>query len=187
VIDQQEQTLVRRAGTGDADAFGELVARHRPSALRVATVVLGTATGADDVVQDADLRAWNARATVDPERAFRSWYLRVVADAARNRRRSFGRHAALELRHARTVPTTPVADPADRAVRDEERQVVLAALGRLRREDRLVIALRHFEQLSEAEMADVLGCATGTVKSRLSRAMGRLRRQLERRTVEDDR
>jgi RNA polymerase sigma-70 factor (ECF subfamily) len=187
VIDQQEQTLVRRAGSGDADAFGELLARHRPSALRVATIVLGTATGADDVVQDADLRAWNARTTVDPERGFRSWYLRVVANAARNRRRSFGRHAALELRHARAVPPDPVPDPADHAVSDEERQLVLHALNHLRRDDRLVIALRHFEQLSEAEMADVLGCAPGTVKSRLSRAIGRLRRQLERRTAEDDR
>ena len=56
---------------------------------------------------------------------------------------------------------------------------MIAAMNRLGRDDRLVIALRHFEQLGEAEMADVLGCPAGTVKSRLSRAMNRLRAQLE--------
>jgi RNA polymerase sigma factor (sigma-70 family) len=69
-------------------------------------------------------------------------------------------------------------DPAERVVTDAERDAVIAAVNRLRRDDRLVIALRHFEQMGEAEMAEVLGCATGTVKSRLSRAMARLRAQL---------
>jgi RNA polymerase sigma factor (sigma-70 family) len=169
---------VRRAGAGDAAAFGELVARHRSSALRVATVVLGSASGADDVVQDADVRAWRARNTIDPERAFRSWYLHVVANAGKNARRSFGRRAALELRDARASLPALVPDPAERVVTDIERRTVIAAVNRLGRDDRLIIGLRHFEQMAEAEMAEVLGCPTGTVKSRLSRAMERLRRQL---------
>jgi RNA polymerase sigma factor (sigma-70 family) len=73
-----------------------------------------------------------------------------------------------------------VADPAEHAVTDAERGRVIDAMNRLDRDDRLVIALRHFEQLSENEMAEVLGCANGTVKSRLSRAMARLRAQLVR-------
>jgi RNA polymerase sigma factor (sigma-70 family) len=170
---------VRAAGNGDNAAFGELVARHRTSALRVATVVLGTATGADDIVQEADLRAWRARRSIDAERGFRSWYLRVVANAARNGRRARWRRAALELRDAGSSSAVVAADPADRAVTDSERQEVINAVNRLGADDRLVIALRHFEQLGEAEMADVLGCPPGTVKSRLSRAMTRLRSQLE--------
>ena len=169
---------MRRATSGDAAAFGELLARHRASALRVATVVLGSATGSDDAVQDADVRAWRARATVDAERAFRSWYLRVVANTAKNARRSWSRRAALELREVCSSPAPLVPDPADSAVTDNERRVVIAAVNRLGRDDRLVIALRHFEQLSEIEIADVIGCPVGTVKSRLSRAMGRLRGQL---------
>lgn len=168
---------MRRASGGDAAAFGELLTRHRSSALRVATVVLGTAAGSDDVVQDADVRAWRAHASIDPKRGFRSWYLHVVANAGRNARRSRGRRAALELRMPRDEV---VADPADRAVTDGERVAVIAAINRLDADDRLVIALRHFEQLTEREMADVLGCPAGTVKSRLSRAMGRLRQQLGR-------
>jgi RNA polymerase sigma-70 factor (ECF subfamily) len=181
LIDEQDDVLVRRAGAGDADAFGELIARHRSSALRVATVVLGTAGGADDVVQDADLRAWRARATIDAERSFRSWYLHVVANAAKNTRRSWSRRAALEVRDR---PHAAPSDPAERAVTDDERRAVIAAMNRLDRDDRLVIALRHFENLHEAEMAAVLDCPVGTVKSRLSRAMERLRRQLAARERE---
>ena len=178
LIDDVDTTLVRAAVSGDTAAFGELVARHRSSALRVATVVLGTAGGADDIVQDADVRAWKARSSIDADRSFRAWYLKVVANAARNSRRSRGRRAALELRDAHREARATPADPAEQAVSDDERRVVLAALGRLGPDDRLVIALRHFEQLGEAEMAEVLGCPPGTVKSRLSRAMTRLRTEL---------
>ena len=177
LIDDLERILVRRARDGDAAAFGELTARHRTSALRVATVVLGTATGADDAVQDADVRAWRFRASVDPDRSFRSWYLRVVANVAKSARRSSGRRAVLELREAATA-SSDVRDPADEAVTDEERRRAIAAINRLGADDRLVIALRHFEQMTEAEMADVMRCAPGTVKSRLSRAMDRLRAQM---------
>jgi RNA polymerase sigma-70 factor, ECF subfamily len=76
------------------------------------------------------------------------------------------------------VAARPTADPADLgddAVSASERAVVVAALNRLDAVDRLVIALRHFEQLSEQEMAEVLDVPPGTVKSRLSRAMAKLR------------
>lgn len=179
MISELEQGLVRRVQEGDAAAFEELLAAHRASAFRVATVVLGSASGADDVVQDASVRAWRSVSGVDAERGFRSWYLRVVANTARNDRRSRGRRAALVLRLT-AQPVRDAADPAEHAVTDAERGRVIDAMNRLDRDDRLVIALRHFEQLSENEMAEVLGCANGTVKSRLSRAMARLRAQLVR-------
>ncbi len=72
-----------------------------------------------------------------------------------------------------------VATPEDIVVSDAERRRVLEALNSLDRDDRLVVALRYFEQLSEAEMAETLDCPPGTVKSRLSRAMGRLRTALD--------
>jgi RNA polymerase sigma-70 factor (ECF subfamily) len=170
---------------GDADAYGELVARHRPSALRVATVVLGSATGADDVVQVASERAWRAMATFDPDRGFRPWFLRVVANAARNDRRALGRRRAAELRVAVTPWDTTTPDPSVATVTQSERAAVVAAMNRLDGDTRLVIALRYFEQLSEHEMGDVLGCPVGTVKSRLSRAMGRLRVELVNEAVFD--
>jgi RNA polymerase sigma-70 factor, ECF subfamily len=143
----------------------------------VATVVLGGTTDADDVVQTASERAWRAIASVDPERGFRAWFLRTVANTARHQRRARWRRRRAELRVA-DRPDGDVADPLDDRVTAHERDVVVAALNRLDAQDRLVIALRHFEQLSEREMVDVLDCPPGTVKSRLSRAMARLRAEL---------
>ena len=151
----------------------------------MATTVLGSAEGADDVVQDATIRAWRSLSSLDPDRGFRAWYLRTVANCARNDRRARGRRAALAVRAAARPPDA-VASPEDYAAADEERRRVVTALNGLGAEDRLVLALRWFEQLSEAEMAEVLGCARGTVKSRLSRAMGRLRSALDGDGVADD-
>jgi RNA polymerase sigma-70 factor, ECF subfamily len=141
-------------------------------------VVLGEASDAADAVQVASERAWQGIVAVDPERGFRSWFLRIVANTARNQRRSRWRRRRAELRLA--AHRVPVDDPHDGAVTASERTAVVAALNRLGSEERLVIALRHFEQLTEREMADVLDCPPGTVKSRLSRAMARLRAELPR-------
>lgn len=176
-IDAAEQTLVRRACAGDAEAYGDLTRLHHGAALRVATVVLGATEGADDVVQHALERAWRALDRFDADRPFRPWLLRIVANAARNDRRGRGRRAALAARAAATAgrPGSQIPTPEDLAIDADERRMVLEALSSLGAADRLVIALRHFENLTEHEMAEVLGCRPGTVKSRLSRAMVRLR------------
>ncbi len=170
---------------GDAGAYGELVARHRTSALRVATVVLGSASDADDVVQVASERAWRSIGVVDPNRGFRTWFLQIVANSARNDRRARGRRRAAELRVAARPVDGSVPEPETSTVTHAERDVVIAAMNRLDGDARLVIALRHFEQLTEAEMADVMACPPGTVKSRLSRAMDRLRAELAKEALLD--
>jgi RNA polymerase sigma-70 factor (ECF subfamily) len=152
----------------------------------VATVVLGRADGADDVVQQAVERAWRTIGRFDPGRSFRPWLLRIVANAARNDRRSQGRRARLAVRAAAADERRHVVTPEEAAVTDAERRAVITAVNRLVPADRLVIALRHFEQLTEQEMAEVLECPAGTVKSRLSRAMARLREQLRSETGEDE-
>ena len=110
-------------------------------------------------------------------RGFRSWFLRIVANTARNHRRAWWRRRRAELRLA-ARPTADPADVVEDTVTATERDVVVAALNRLATQERVVIALRHFEQLSEQEMADVLDVPAGTVKSRLSRAMSKLRAEL---------
>lgn len=142
-------------------------------------MVLGSASDADDVVQVASERAWLAVRTVDPARGFRPWFLRIVANTARNHRRARWRRRRAELRLA----ARPIE--GDDPVTAAEREVVLAALNRLAEPERLVIALRHFEQLNEREMAEVLGCPPGTVKSRLSRAMTHLRSELAREAFDE--
>jgi RNA polymerase sigma-70 factor (ECF subfamily) len=180
--DDLEAHLVERARSGDFDAFAELVRRYQPGALRVATVVLGTPDGADDVVQEATERAWRAVDRFRPGGAFRPWWLRIVANAARNERRSKGRRATLAVRAAgRATGSGEAASAEDVVVGELERRRVVEALNRLDADDRLTIGLRFFEQLSEREMAEVLDVAAGTVKSRLSRAKDRLRAELARR------
>jgi RNA polymerase sigma-70 factor (ECF subfamily) len=175
-IGTSEEGLGELARAGDADAFGALVGRHRPAALRVATVVLGSVDGADDAVQQATERAWRGIASYQAERPFGPWFFRIVANCARNDRRSRGRRAQLALRAP--DPGATAVTPEDEVIADEDRRRVVAAMNRLASRDRLVIALRHFEGMSEIDMAETLHCRVGTVKSRLSRAVARLRDEL---------
>lgn len=171
-----DDELVSAALGGDAEAFGALVERHRRDALRVA---YGIADGdADDVAQDAFFKAYRKLGQFRAGASFRAWLLTIVANEARNRRRSFLRRNALVLRVRDTATVPPADDPEDVAVRRARRQVLTDALVRLSDRDREVLVLRYFGELTEIEMAAGLGCAPGTVKSRLSRAMGRLRAEL---------
>jgi RNA polymerase sigma-70 factor (ECF subfamily) len=169
-----DDTLVVRAKGGDADAYGELVTRYRELAHRVAWVV-APGGEAEDAVQEAFVKAWFALPRFREGAPFRPWLCRIVANEARNRIRSARRRDALALRDAAATPRVDAPAPDDAALAREEAEVLVAAMNRLRPDDRLVVAYRWLFELSEAEMADALGVAPGTVKSRLSRAMARLR------------
>jgi len=143
--------------------------------------MVGAGPAADDVVQDAFVKAFTRLDQFDDGRSFRPWLLAIVANEARNRLRSSGRHAALVLRVAARVDdeaTDPAGDPERSHERSELRRRMADAVSALPERDREVIALRYFAELSEAQTAEVLGCAPGTVKSRLSRALDRLRVEL---------
>lgn len=172
----EEHALVERARRGDGDAYGELVIRYQGIAVRTAHVITRDASEAEDAAQEAFVKAYRALGGFRAGAPFRPWLLRIVANEAINRRTSAGRRPTVELTQAFDRPLDDrAASPEDAALASETRRTVLEALARLREEDRLVIAYRYFLDLSEAEMADTLGVARGTVKSRLSRAMARLR------------
>ncbi|MDQ3808846.1 MAG: sigma-70 family RNA polymerase sigma factor, partial [Chloroflexota bacterium] len=171
--------LARR---GDSASFGLLVRRYQQIAFRLAYLIAGDAADAEDIVQDAFIKAYGALGAFRPQAPFRPWLLQIVANEARNRRRTASRRAQLALRAAEERPPGSDSDagqsPESDVLAREQRQSLLDALDRLRDEDRQAIALRYFLDLSEAEMANALGCPRGTVKSRLSRALGRLREHL---------
>jgi RNA polymerase sigma factor (sigma-70 family) len=162
----EDAELVERSKNGDQDAYAELVTRYQAIAARTAYVITGTAADAEDVAQDAFVKAFYALDRFRSGYPFRPWLLRIVANEAINRRKAAGRR-----------PTVGLSVVEDRA--RERRELVLDALRRMREEDRLVIAYRYFFDLSEIEMAEALGVARGTVKSRLSRALARLRAAME--------
>jgi RNA polymerase sigma factor (sigma-70 family) len=167
-----DDDAVARAVAGDVDAFAGLVERHRALALRVAYGIAGD--DAEDVVQEAFVKAFRALPRFDTGRRFRPWLLAIVANEARNRRRGTGRRRRAGLRLAtRRVPDSP--DPLETSERQESRRRLLAAVERLPAADREIVSLRWFAELSEAETAAALGCPVGTVKSRSSRALVRLR------------
>ena len=157
-------------------AYEELVRRHQGAALRTASLVLGGEAESEDAVQDAFVKAYAALGRFRAGAAFRPWILRIVANEARNRRRSARRRAGLALRLAQDRrPDDAAPSPEAAVLAGERRAALLEALAVLREEDRLVIGYRFFLDLGEAEMAEALGVPRGTVKSRLSRALGRLR------------
>jgi RNA polymerase sigma-70 factor (ECF subfamily) len=165
--------LVERARAGDLAAFEQLLRGHQAVAERVAVVIAGP-DDADDVLQEAFLRAHRALDRFRAEADFRPWLLAIVANQARNHRRSAWRRGNLALRLGTRAAGSGPATPDDAAVGEERRRLVLDALSELAPKDRLVIACRYLLELSEAETVAVTGWPAGTVKSRLSRALGRL-------------
>lgn len=175
-----EADLIARARAGDASAYRELVVAHQGIAFRTACVITGDAGDAEDATQSAFIKAFYALDRFRGGSQLRPWLLTIVANEARNKRRSAGRRKGLELRLAEGRPRADAAPSPEDAVLDRERDAdLMAALNTLREEERLVIALRYLLDLSEAETAAVLSCAKGTVKSRLSRALKRLREYLQ--------
>ena len=146
------------------------------------TTALSTPSAADaeEAAQEAFVKAWRALPRFRPDAPFRPWLLAIVANEARNRRRAAGRRAGLALRAAQErVSGDAAPSPEAALLAGGERRELLAALEALDDRDRAVIACRHLLDLSERETAEVLGCRPGTVKSRLSRALGRMRAELE--------
>jgi RNA polymerase sigma-70 factor (ECF subfamily) len=181
----EERELVLRAQRGDDGAFAELVRAHQEIAFRVAYLITGNATDAEDAVQDGALKAWRALARFRAGEPWRPWLLSIVANEARNRRRSAGRRAQLALRASReqasgdAAPFPGTSTPEATALATDERRRLLAALEDLPDEARDVLVCRYLLELSEEETATALGLRRGTVKSRTSRALDRLRESYE--------
>lgn len=169
--------LLERSRRGDDAAYGALVDRYAEVAFRTALLICRDGDEARDAAQEGFIRAHRAVGRFRPDAPVRPWLLRIVGNAARNRRRGAGRASRTALRLAEQ-PEQHGASPEVAVLADEGRRELLAAIERLREEDRVVIGLRWFAELSEVEMAAALRCPRGTVKSRLSRAMARLRDEL---------
>jgi RNA polymerase sigma-70 factor (ECF subfamily) len=172
--------LAERARRGDERAFEELVRMYQDLAFRTAFLLTRSAADAEDAAQAGFLKAWAALPRFRARAPFRPWLLRIVANEAHNRRRSGQRRAELQLRAIAARPPGDAAPSPEGAALDRERQeTLLEAVSRLDERDRDVITCRYFLELSERETAEVLGVREGTVKSRTSRALARMREEIE--------
>lgn len=170
----EDSTLVDRAREGDPGAFGELVTRYQALASRVARFI-APEVDVEDTVQEAFVKAWYALPRFREGAPFKPWMCRIVANEAKNRARSARRRDALALRGSGGGEPVTESPPETAALARDEAEALVRAMNRLRPEDRLVIAYRWLLELSEAEIAQALDVPAGTVKSRLSRAMAKLR------------
>jgi RNA polymerase sigma-70 factor (ECF subfamily) len=174
-----DSELVRRAKEGDVDAYALLVRRHQDGARRLAIVLGGANADADDATQDAFVKAWRALDRFRDGAPFRPFLFRIVANEARNRRRAAGRRARYELRVGEDRSSGEAApSPEAASLAAEQQRALAAALGALSPRHRDVVVCRHLLGLSEAETGEILDVSLGTVKSRLARALDRLRASL---------
>lgn len=169
---------IEAAQKGEEIAWGELVHIHQESVFRLAYLLLGDPDEAEDAAQEAFIRAYRALARFDTSRPLRPWLLQIVANLTRNRRRSLGRYwAALQRRFEKDPPVIP--DVETQAGVRMQSQRLWEAVRRLREDDQQMIYLRFFLELPVQEVAEAANLAEGTVKSRTSRALARLRTVIE--------
>ncbi|MFF4874581.1 RNA polymerase sigma factor [Micromonospora sp. NPDC000668] len=179
-----DDVLVTRARAGDLEAYDLLVARHTASAYRTA-VLLGAGSDSEDVIQEAFVKGYRKLSRYRGESSFRSWLLAIVANETRNLHRSRNRRDGLVLRAAAANPASEIAEDGavDAVLAGERRATLVQALRQLPVRDREVIVCRFLLDLSEEETVATLGWPRGTVKSRTSRALAKLRGLLDREEV----
>jgi RNA polymerase sigma-70 factor (ECF subfamily) len=153
---------------------------YQEVAFRTAYLITGDASEAEEATQEAFVKAYRALGRFRSGARFRPWLLAIVANEARNQRRAAARRAGLFLRATRQgTPENNPSSPEASVLAAERREELLEALSGLREEARWAIGCRYFLGLSEEETAATLGWRRGTVKSRTSRALDRLRERME--------
>jgi RNA polymerase sigma-70 factor (ECF subfamily) len=184
----EEAQGVEAAKQGDAAAFGRLVERYQDRVFNTCVRIVGDRAAAEDLTQDAFLKAFSSIGSFDGRAAFYTWLYRIAVNLClsarrRNARTPYSLHADGARDGGRESPSLGVAStgpaPDQQATEREQHQLVLAALAELDEDHRVVVVLRDIESMDYAEIADILNVPTGTVKSRLHRARLALREKLE--------
>jgi RNA polymerase sigma-70 factor (ECF subfamily) len=179
--DKVEAELIGQAQNGDARAWEALVGRYQAAVFRLAYLVVRDGAEAEDVAQEAFVRAYLSMDKFEIGRPFRPWLMAITVNLARNRRRSVGRYLN-NLRRLVEREPEPVRLHHFGADLEAQRQAQMLwqAVQQLNQKGQDVVYLRYFLDMSEAETAETLDIAPGTVKSRLHRALKQLRGIVER-------
>ena len=165
-----ETELIQQARGGDPEAWEALTQNHQEAVFRLAYLLLGDPDDAEDVAQEAFVRAYYTLKRFDSARPLRPWLMQIASNLASNRRRSLGRYFNALMRLARDPSEPRTSMPED------DPHALWQAVRQIRFEFQQVIYLRYFLDMGEDEMSTALGIPAGTVKSRLHRALGALRK-----------
>jgi len=180
---RENEEIARAFRSGDREAFGKLIDCYQERLYRLAYRVTGNADDALDVVQDAFVRIHRSRESWDGRAAFYSWAYRITTNMAIDHVRRRGRdrkardHIIFDQGDALAQAPASI-DPIEAADQRRLLRRVRNAIDELPPGQRAVIALRHYESLTLAQIAEIRGCAIGTVKSTLHQAVRKLRRAL---------
>ena len=173
-----ESDLIQAAIRRDEQAWEALVNEYQQPVFRLAYLFSGDPDEAEDITQEAFIRAFQSISKFNPSRPFRPWVLSIAANLARNRQRSIKRYLNSLQRLARLEPKAVLNVPAD-LEQPWDARALWQTVRRMSLDDQQMIYLSYFLELSEEETAGVLGIPHGTVKSRLHRALKRLRLRLD--------
>ena len=183
-VSSDEKQLIRECLAGRTEAFGELVIRYQDRLFHALVGIIGSPDDARDVVQDAFVQAFQKLKTFRGQSAFYSWLFRIALNAAASQRRRTRRKpasidAARDQSGSDPPDPHPDAAPSHALEADERRAAVQSALGRLPDEFRIPLVLKEIDGMKYHEIAAIVGCPVGTVRSRIHRARTELRKRLE--------
>lgn len=177
----EDQLLIERALAGDQAAFGQLALRYQDRLYAAMLGVTGSAEEAEDVVQDALVRAFLKLDSFQQNSQFFTWLYRIAFNVALSRHRR--RRSRISIDSTRdTSGMEPVDDgelPDEPLLRSERVDLVRRALARLTEQHRAILVLREMEECSYEAIAEILNISIGTVRSRISRARSQLKLALE--------
>lgn len=176
-----DQQLIESALAGNSAAFGDLVRKYQDRLYNTMTHLMGSSEDAQDVVQDAFVKAFVKLETFQRSSAFYTWLYRIAFNTAMSRQRRRRPTESVDLRQEHGLePLDPGAAPDDRLDREELAEQIRMALATLSDEHRTVLVLRDMDGCDYETMAKILEVPLGTVRSRLHRARMQLRDQLKK-------
>jgi RNA polymerase sigma factor (sigma-70 family) len=181
----QDRELAQRCQRGDADAYAELVRRHRRMVYGVAYAIVVCSDDAEDVVQEAFLRAYGAIGRYNPRYEFAGWIRRITVNCAVSKLRQQERTRRLVQAGAAQANPAPAPTPAEQLVATELQGQVRRAVDSLPLNQRLAITLFALEDMDLAGTAQAIGCSVGAVKSHLHRARQKLAQMLSEHIEEE--
>lgn len=180
----EDSDLVQGAKDGDLDCFNALIERHQRMAYNLAVRMLGDKSAAQDITQDAFFSAWRNIRTCRGTN-FRAWLLSITANGCRDHLRKIKRHTSISIESMiQEPPVSPSAEsPEDYALRRELDGEIQKGLSALPSQQRLAVVLCDIQGHSYEEIARIMGCSIGTVRSRISRGRAQLRDYLQMREL----
>ena len=179
---QQERELILRCQERDTDAMGTLIVQYQHWVYNIAYGILGHHQDAQDAAQDAFVSVWENIHKFQFRSRFSTWLYRIVRNKCLNviDQRKRRKTDPMEIDDSQPWVPLDTVTPEQEALRNEQSEILHTALGKLKESYRTILILRELRELSYEEIAEVLDCTLGRVKSRLHEARKALKTELER-------